>query len=163
MNASQLALSAAKAKPLFEEEARRRQVTDTTDSANLHGETGKVSEITAQVFNVSPRLVETASAVIRDGVDELVQMVLDGEVRVSAALPVANMSKADQRKAIDRGAKHIQKMSTKARVGSCKKLMQRIHKSMQKFCDDNPNDAQLFVVMTLEFLETLKTPVSSGD
>ncbi len=127
MNASQLALSAAKAKPLFEEEARKRQLLETSDQANL--QKGQARDAAAQIFNVSPRLVETASAVIRDGADELVQMVLDGEVRVSAALPVAVLPKTEQHAAIGKGAKHIQKMSSKARVGSCKKLMARIHKS----------------------------------
>ena len=60
------AMAGAKAKPLFEAEARERQGKRTDLSANLRGskEFAKASEDAAKLRNVSPRLIESATALI---------------------------------------------------------------------------------------------------
>lgn len=87
---SQRALVGAKIKPLFEDEAKKRQLATQNNNAakavvaNLpqQVETGKAREQAAQAVNVSPRSVENASKVLREGTPELVQAVETGHVAV---------------------------------------------------------------------------------
>ena len=76
LDASQLAMVAARALPLFEREARERQVAAGGDrrsvSANLREAVeakGKATEAAAATVNVSPRLVEHAAKVLRQKKD----------------------------------------------------------------------------------------------
>jgi hypothetical protein len=91
LDESQRALVGAKIKPLFEDEAKKRQLTLAGSrpnsqldlSANLRqGDKAKSSEQAAQAVNVSPRSVENASKVLREGTPELVQAVETGQVAV---------------------------------------------------------------------------------
>ena len=78
-------LLAAKAKPLYEAEAKARQKAAGGDrksgSANLREairDTGKASDHAAKAFKFSPRSVESASTVLREGLPELVEKVEKG-------------------------------------------------------------------------------------
>jgi ParB-like chromosome segregation protein Spo0J len=99
LNESQRALIGARAKPMFEEEAKARQGARTDISANLRGsDYGKASDQAARSVNVSPRSVESAAAVLKHGTPELVQRVEQGEIRVSAASTVARQPEPEQKR-----------------------------------------------------------------
>lgn len=92
LDESQRALVGAKIKPLFEDEAKKRQLalagsrpnTQPDLCANLHkGDKPIHAKVeAAQAVNVSPRSVENASKVLREGTPELVQAVETGHVAV---------------------------------------------------------------------------------
>ncbi len=162
MNTSQRALAAAKAKPLFEEEARARQGHGRTApgkplSADLREAlgTGKSSERAAELFNVSPRLVEAATTVASKGVDELVNMVRDGDIRVSAAAPVANLPESEQRRLIAQGTKYIRELGNDVPEKSADNSIAQIHKSIRRFCKHYPEEIPLLVQLTYTFLDDL--------
>jgi hypothetical protein len=102
---SQRAMVGARSKPLFEEEAKARQVAAGGDKKSEHAkslranlpEAGFVDDVlggllhvkpanrqsrddAANTVNVSPRSVEAASKVLKDGTPELVKAVERGEV-----------------------------------------------------------------------------------
>lgn len=116
LDAAQRAMVAARLKPIYEEEARKRQGTRTDLSANLRlGEAGKAAEKAAAALNVSPRSVESAAAVLRDGADELVKAVEYGKVAVSTAAIVAQLPKEEQQVVVAKGEKEILKAAAEIR------------------------------------------------
>ncbi len=85
LSESQRAMIGAHIKPMFEKEAKERQSLAGGDrksvSANLREavpQPRKSSEQAAEAVNVSPRSVESASKVLRDGIPELVAAVVAG-------------------------------------------------------------------------------------
>ena len=84
---------AANMKPLYEKEARERQkatqlagrdsegnpVTSVSDHGLSPKEKGKTSEIVGNMFGVSAKTVDRASAVIKNGVEELQEAVKAGK------------------------------------------------------------------------------------
>ncbi len=92
LNESQKAMVGARLKPLFEQEAKKRQGIRTDISANLRGsENRKSSEDIARVVNVSSRSVETAIKVLAKGLPELVGHVESGAIRLGQASKIADM------------------------------------------------------------------------
>ncbi len=86
--------------PLFEAEAKKRQKGGQGGvllSANLREASGKATEKAAAMFKVSPRSVESALKVERDGVPELKQAV---ELTVSKAAKIAALPPDEQRAAL---------------------------------------------------------------
>ena len=80
---------AAKAKPIYEAEAKARMAEGGRKKgrANLPPlESGKARDHAAKAANVSPRTVERASIVLRDASRELVEKVDKGEITVHKAL-----------------------------------------------------------------------------
>ncbi len=70
LDTGQRSLVAAKCKEHYEKEARERQGTRTDMVANLpQSEQGKWREQAAKDYNVSPRSVESAARVLKDGSD----------------------------------------------------------------------------------------------
>jgi N6-adenosine-specific RNA methylase IME4 len=97
LTTSQRAMCAERLKAGYEDEAKARQGTRTDISANWReGEGRKASEDAARALNVSPRSVERATRVMRDGTPELVQAVDDGKVAVSAASEIATLPHEEQ-------------------------------------------------------------------
>ena len=108
LNESQRAIVGAEIKPLFEQEARKRQGQRTDLCANVHkGEPVHTKNRVAELVNVSPRSIETASKVIREAVPELVEAVRQGDVSVSAAATVSILSKEEQTEIVEQGPKAI--------------------------------------------------------
>ena len=73
---------AANMKPLYEKEARERQIrlagtrlTDDLASHGTEGIKGETNEIVGKMFGVSGQTVKRASAVIKNGVEELQEAV----------------------------------------------------------------------------------------
>ena len=125
LDESQRAMVAARAKPMFEAEARDRERAGTLAPI---GATGKSSEKAAEALNVSPRAVERASKVLKSGAPELVEKVERGEVAVSTAAVVAEASKEEQREIVARGEKAILEAAKEIRS---KRLEERRQERME--------------------------------
>ncbi len=114
---SQRAMIGAKLEPLFAEQAKRRQAenarrnqpqADSLKVANLPPiETSKARDEAAAAVNVSPRSIQSAKAVLREGAPELIAQVEQGNVKVSTAETIATLPKAEQAEVVARGEKEI--------------------------------------------------------
>lgn len=116
LNETQRAFVGAELVPLYEKQAKERQIEGgkKKGSANLR-EASKASEAAARAVNVSPRSVESALKVNRDGAPEVVAAARQrGELAVSAAADLAKLPKAKQRAVM----KKAQKKSGGMRAGS---------------------------------------------
>lgn len=114
LSINQKLAAAHKAIPMYREQAKQRRLaTQNNDAgravqANLpEQESGQARDHVADVFGVSPRSVESAETVYRDGVPELVQAFESDEVSVSAAAEVATLPEDEQREVVARGEKEI--------------------------------------------------------
>jgi hypothetical protein len=113
LDESQRAMVGARAKPMFEEEARARLVTSTGGSdpqplANLPKAAPVHSrDKAASLVNVSPRSVEHASSVMESGTPELIKAVDQGTVSVSAAAEIASLSVKEQEYVISSGQREV--------------------------------------------------------
>jgi ParB-like chromosome segregation protein Spo0J len=115
LDESQRAMVAARAKGMFEEEAKKRQKASQfkvggaspTVSANLRSprDEEKASEKAASLTNVSPRSVEHASKVLSGGTPELVAAVDSGKLAVSVASVIADAPEEKQRAIVATGDK----------------------------------------------------------
>ena len=94
LSESQRAIVGARAKALFEAEAKGRQIAGGRSKvpASLP-EAGEARAHAAKLVNVSPRSIEDGSCVIGKGAPELVRAVETGEMAVSQAAKIA----ADQK------------------------------------------------------------------
>lgn len=104
LNESQRALIAAKIKPMFEVEAKERQIRKPINSvsANLRPQKKhKSSADAAKLFNVSPRLVESASKILKNGDEKLIETIEQGKKKVSAVARELKIAK--QIKEIENG------------------------------------------------------------
>jgi hypothetical protein len=122
---SQRALLAARLKPLFEEEARQRQlaglkhVGPSIVGANLRQreepeENRKSADKAAQSLQVSARSVLFANRVNKQGVPTLIERVATGKIAVSAAAQIAKLPPEQQQEAvagIERGLKPKQALA----------------------------------------------------
>jgi ParB-like chromosome segregation protein Spo0J len=101
LTTSQRALLATELKPLFDTEARARQGTRTDLGADLReGDRGKASAQVAEMVGVSTRSVETASRIRQRAVPELMEAVRRGDLAVSMAALIADLTPQDQEKVI---------------------------------------------------------------
>lgn len=97
---------------------RQGERTDLEPSANLR----KVdTPAVAALLNVSPRSIETARHVVREGVPELVAAVEAGEVSVSAAADVATLPAAEQADVVAKGEREILDAAKRIRAGRVNK------------------------------------------
>src|SRR6516225_3354342 len=99
-------------KPLFEEEAakRKRAGKKLDHVANLphgNGEPRKARDKADETVNVSPRSVEAASIILKNGVPDLAKLVEQGTVSVLAASTVAHLPRPEQKKLVSEGPKAI--------------------------------------------------------
>jgi hypothetical protein len=123
---SQLAMVGGRMVPMLADEARGRQEASRAKPgeqilqapANLREPAEPKHERTAaaeaaHLVNVSPRSVENASRVIRDGTPELVAAVDGGDVAVSAAADIARRPAEEQRAVIATDDKQAIKAAAK--------------------------------------------------
>jgi hypothetical protein len=112
LDEAQRAMIAARVKVLLGEEARQRQLDLAGTRKNKRrdltanwrqGRDLTTAEKAAAKLNVSPRMVERAARVIRDGDPGLIAAVDRGEVAVSAAAEVARLPKSRQRQHVKAG------------------------------------------------------------
>ena len=105
---SQAAMVAARAKPIFEAEAKKRQVAtlkkgDAPVSANLRGRgKGKASVEAAKASGAKARSVESADVVLKHGTPEVVRAVDRGQLAVSAAAELSRLPTETQRAVMER-------------------------------------------------------------
>lgn len=134
LDESQRAMVGARIKPMFEEEARERQGARTDISANLRESLtpAKSSERAAEVVNVSPRSIESASKVIEKGASELVDAVWSGRASVSAAAEVATLPQAKQAEIVAKGESEILKAAKEIRA---KKTEQRRQERIERITE----------------------------
>ena len=103
LSESQRAMVGARVLPMFEERAKERQATSTGGSdpqlvANLpQAAPAKARDQAAALVNVSPRSVQSAAKVIRDGAPDLVAAVDADRVAVSVAAEIAKEQPEEQR------------------------------------------------------------------
>lgn len=99
LNESQKAMVGARLKPLFEQEAKKRQGIRTDISADLRGSKGrKTSEDIARIVNSSARLVESAIKVEAKGTPELRRQVESGVMRLEEAVKICDAPPEEQTK-----------------------------------------------------------------
>ena len=110
LSINQKLAAAHKAIPMYREQAKQRRLAtlkrgeEMPVSANWRErEEGKAAHHVANLFGVSPRAVERAEAVYRDGAPELVQAFESDEVSVSAAAEVATLPDDEQREVVAAG------------------------------------------------------------
>lgn len=104
LDTSQRALVAAKAKPMFEEEARKRQKGGQGGVLLVKKSTqakGKARDQAAAVVNVSGFSVTQAEKVLDAGAPELVAAVEQGKITVSDAAQITKASKETQRAVVE--------------------------------------------------------------
>jgi hypothetical protein len=101
LKASQRALVAAKAMPLLEAEARKRQGTRTDLGAKLPtSEKGRAAEQAAKAAHVSRRQVQDAKAVLKGAHHKVTRAAQQGRVSVSDAAKVAGLPADKQLEAL---------------------------------------------------------------
>ena len=105
LSASQRAVVAARAKKMFEEEARQRMLTGKADPTlkSEEGHTGEAAAQAATLFEVGRDSVYKAQAALRDGSPELQQAVTEGQVSVSTAADLTGLGHEEQDAALAQG------------------------------------------------------------
>jgi ParB/Sulfiredoxin domain len=153
LTTSQRSMLAVEIKDMFEKEARERQGTRTDLRANLRGSmAGKSSEYAAKIVNVSPRSVESANKVKRQGVSELVHAVKSGEVSVSTAATIAELPPDVQTKiALIKDKKHIRKKAQQVQAAS-----QRSAATSDNVTQDLPVSAKLILGLLKQAAEFIQ-------
>ena len=107
LNESQRAMVGARLKPLFEEEARQRKLSGKRADLSANLRQGRSSESAAALASVSARSVETATAVLKRGASELIELVESGKVAVDQAGYLAKLPKREQKDIIAKGKSEI--------------------------------------------------------
>jgi hypothetical protein len=111
LDESQRAMVAARAKPMYEEEARQRKragkaASDLPPRAEEGGK-GEAAELAAAQFNVGRNIVYLAQKVCQDGTPELQGAVDSGLVSVAVAADVAGLPEEEQKEAVAKGKKAL--------------------------------------------------------
>jgi hypothetical protein len=88
LTSAQRALKAARLKPQFTPDAKKRQESGVRV---LNGTKGKSAAKAATQFNVSPRAVELAITVLKHGVREVVELLSQGRLSIRAAVKLATL------------------------------------------------------------------------
>jgi hypothetical protein len=117
LSESQRALVAARIKPLFEAEAKQRMLAGKAIDPMANLPQGPARDQAAAILGVSPRSVEAAGNVLKQGTPELIQGVESGQVSVSAASDLAELPPDEQRDVVAGGKK--------AAVAKAKQLRQK--------------------------------------
>lgn len=101
---SQASMCAARAREIYEREAKERQGkrTDLNIPANLpEGNKGDARDIAGKAFGVSGKTVDHATRVIEKGIPELAKAVDEGRMAVSTAAILATENPEIQRKTLE--------------------------------------------------------------
>ena len=96
LNASQEAMARARALPLFQAEAKVRQVRKPSDSVVENVPPQKARDAAAAGSAVSGRTIQHAATVLAHGTPDLVRAVERGKLAVSAAAELARLPVATQ-------------------------------------------------------------------
>lgn len=117
LDESQRGIVGARIKSLFEAEAKTRMSEGGKGRANLpYLEKGRSRDKAAEAVSVSPRTVESADKVLKQGAPELVHAVESGTASVSAAAQVATLPVEEQREIVAQGEAEILKAAKEIRA-----------------------------------------------
>jgi hypothetical protein len=105
LSEGQRALVAARIKPLFEAEARQSMLAGKAIDPLANLPQGPARDQAAALMGVSPRTVEAAGKVLKHGTPELIQSVESGQVSVSAASHLTELTHDEQREIVAGGKK----------------------------------------------------------
>jgi hypothetical protein len=135
---SQASMIGADILPMLEEEAHKKQLSTlkqnaATVEANLPQRSGdraqQARDQAAAIIGVSPRSIQDAKTVRKQGSDELVRAVKEGHVAVSTAAIIAQAPPEDQIVIVAQGPKQIVEASKKIRTKkSAEKRAERVEK-----------------------------------
>jgi len=120
MTPSQLSMVGARIRDIYAKQAKERQdelgKTHGNDPSGKFTGRGDARDAAGKAVGVSGSTVDHATAVIKNGVPELADAVDAGDVAVSLAAKVAELPKAEQRKAVA-GGKAAMREAVKPPVG----------------------------------------------
>lgn len=100
---SQSAMCAARARDIYDKQAKERQIRKPSDSVpeNLPEQKNDARDAAGKAFGVSGKSVDLATRVIKRGIPDLAKAVDAGRIAVSSAAIVANDPTEEQQAAID--------------------------------------------------------------
>lgn len=102
---SQASMCAARAREIYEREAKERSKLDNASKENLPDSIkGQARDIAGKAFGVSGKSVDHAKKVIDKGTPELIKAVDSGRMAVSTAAVVASETPEEQKAAIEKQA-----------------------------------------------------------
>jgi hypothetical protein len=105
---SQLGMVGARARALFDEEARRRKVRKAKSlPENSPGQKGDARDQAGGIVGVSGRTVDAATAVLRSGAPEVIEACDRGQLTVYRAARLVRLPKEKQRAAMQGGREAI--------------------------------------------------------
>lgn len=108
LNESQRAMIAAKALPLYAEEAKGRQGERSDIVSNLtESDRGRARDKAGADFNVGGVTIQHAKAVLDSGAPELQAAVQAGKLAASTAAQIVDLSKEEQAALVKKGRKEI--------------------------------------------------------
>lgn len=159
LDESQRALVGAKIKPLFEEEAKKRQLAAQNNNAGravlenfpkqevvnkpIHSH-----KMAAEAVNVSDKSIQHASKVLSSGTPELVQAVETGQVAVSTAVVIAEAPAEEQKQIVAKGESEILKAAREIRA---KKEEKRREERLSKIAEISSNNSPLLNTVNTRF------------
>lgn len=145
------AIAAARAKPMFEAEAKERMLAGKVAYPTANGRQGSALDRhdrtaagqAASLLNVAPRAVERASVLVERGTADLVAAVEAGTASVSAAAQVATLPKERQAEIVAVGPKEILRMAKEIRA---ERATERLHDRLEKIAEDSRNNLPLAAI-----------------
>jgi hypothetical protein len=112
LDESQRAMVAAKLKPVFEDQAKKRMLAGKELDPSFIRSKGPSAAEAGTVMNVSRSGVERACRVLKDGVPDLVDGVSKGTIKVAIAAELARYSKEEQMKILAKGPAAIREAAS---------------------------------------------------
>lgn len=172
LDESQRGMVALRIKHRFEAEARERMLAGKRAEPSKTPEKSdpvadlpqglrsgeKAREAAARQMGVSPRLVQDAERIQRNGTPNLVKAVECGEVAVSAAVEVARLSKPEQEKIVSQGAAAIVRHAAEARA---QRVEVKRRKGQSVISEDSQDDAADLGVKWVKVIKELRFWVKS--
>jgi ParB-like chromosome segregation protein Spo0J len=162
LTTSQRANVAAKLLPIYEAQAAKRQKSGKNQHTKSHkenlpeGSSGQSRDKAGEAMGVSGKAVDMAAKVIAKAVPEIVCAVDRGELAVSAAAVVADMSHDRQREIVSSGgAKAVKEAAARARKVESKRPERSPYVSECQDDEGPPDIAGLFVNVMEEFRVSL--------
>jgi ParB-like chromosome segregation protein Spo0J len=138
LSPSQLALVAAKIKPLFEDEAHQRMLCGRAPDPQANLPEGQSRDQAAAAVGVSPRLVESGSKVLKKGSPVLIDAVAAGELSATTAAHLADLPAEEQAEAVHAGKKAAQTKTQAIRQQKGQECQQRGQGRRKPAAEDAP-------------------------
>lgn len=158
---SQASMCAARAREIYERQAKERQKRKQSDSvqANFPEQKGQSRDLTGKAFGVSGKSVDHAKRVIEKGIPELARAVDEGRMAVSTAAILATEPEEVQRAEIENPKRN----RTYAKSSSCGKPEdQRTEHPVPKHLGEH-NLSEVFAINKAEVAITQLKGIPAGN